>query len=915
MRYFLIFFLLLCFFVCKAQTGHYFLSHFSPGDERVDHMSFDMEQDANGILYFATRSGVLTYDGKNWELIPCNGPVYALELSQSGELYWAGADGFGQIIRDKYGRYISIVLSNPDNRDIYQALALGNKVYFMNDKGIFIFENQSERTINTHNVPGSFTSLFEMFGVAYVATDLGRIFKVDELKLGNPAFEFEEGLDITFSCGAKDKFILGTADNRLFLCTKDYSIEEIKLEESDYINASVIVNGVPVSNNLIALGTLRGGVIIVNIERQSIEEIVNYNTGLPDNEIFALLVDKDKNIWASHDYGFTKISPLSPFRSFSHYDNLNGNLLCALSVNNDVYVGTSLGLFKLIKEEVYDEIIYYEDVPIKRTTLPDKAKTNENVSPTDSEATTTAATEEPEKRKKGFLRFLKRNKTESEEKVVVKESPAKKNNEASLNFQTQLPKEEYAVQRLRKTQKVLRSSNFAYRKVKGIAAKVTHLAIANNKLLAAGLGGLFEIDNLSANAILEEPVRFLFTSGDTIILASTYRDRVLTLKKNGSRWRTESEESNPDDQISNIFQGPAGELWLCGMNTIYRLENNGNIFSSFEFTNPNFSRTIGLQWKNEIILVNTNGFFRLDANRNSIVRIDSMPTPRTYFTSNNELWYHDGNNWNTLSQFDKRKNIHLLNLCGDIRYISPDNYSENLWIINANNELYKFLGNDVSYTPGEFPLVLKTLSQSSKPIAFGKRIIINQDNGLVEIELARANFAGAVEYRYMLKGINEDWSDWSARNDRISFSYLPQGSYTLSVQSRDIFGTIKEAEPIQLLVKPPYWKTPWFYAMEFTVFALLVLLSFKLSVRYRFISRVLSLLTIILLIEFIQTMIGFSFATNSTPIIDFIIQVIVAFIILPVEGYLRNLMFKSMGANSRLFDVIAELDRSEKSRK
>ena len=905
MRYFLNVFLLLCFFVSKAQTGHYFLSHFSPGDERVDHVSFDMAQDANGILHFATRSGVLTYDGKNWELIPCNGPVYALELSQSGELYWAGADGFGQIITDKYGRHISIIESNPDKRDVYQALALGNKVYFMNDDGVFIYENQSARTVNSHNVPGAFTSLFEIFGTVYVTTDLGRIFKVDDVKLSNPAIEFEEGLDITFSCASKDKFILGTADNRLFLCTKDYSIEEIKLEESDYINASVIINGVSVSNNLIALATLRGGVIILNPETRSIEEIVNYNTGLPDNEIFALLVDKDKNIWASHDYGFTKISPLSPFRSFSHYDNLKGNLLCALSVNDEVYVGTSLGLFKLNKEEVYDEIIYYEDVP-------DKAKINENASPTGS-----IATKEPEKRKKGFLRFLKRNRTESEEKVETKESPPKKNNKASLNSKTQLPKEEYVIQRLRKTQKVLRSSNFAYKKVKGIEAKVTHLAISNNKLLAAGLGGLFEIDNLSANPIIEEPVRFLFTSGDTMMLVSTYRDRILTLKKNGSRWRTVSEENNPDDQISNIFQGPAGELWLCGMNTIYRLESTGNILSSFEFTNPNFSRTIGLHWGNKIILVNANGFFRLDTSESSIVKIDSMSAPLTYFTSNNELWYHNGNNWNTLGQIAKRKNIGVLNLCGDIRFVSPDNNSENLWVINTHNELYKFLGNDVSFTPSDFPLILKALSQNSKPIAFGKKIIVNQEDGLIEIELARANFAGAlpVECRYMLKGINEDWSDWSVRNDRISFSYLPPGSYTLRVQSRDILGIIKEVEPIQLLVKPPYWKTPWFYAMEFTVFALLVLLSFKLSVRYRFISRVLSLLTIILLIEFIQTMIGFTFLTNSSPIIDFIIQVIVALIILPVEGYLRNLMFKSMGANSRLFDVIAELDRNEKNRK
>jgi hypothetical protein len=69
-----------------------------------------------------------------------------------------------------------------------------------------------------------------------------------------------------------------------------------------------------------------------------------------------------------------------------------------------------------------------------------------------------------------------------------------------------------------------------------------------------------------------------------------------------------------------------------------------------------------------------------------------------------------------------------------------------------------------------------------------------------------------------------------------------------------------------------------------------------------------------LLIEFIQTIAGSAFTTSSA-IIDFAIQVGVAFLILPVEGYLRDLMFRSMGGGSKLYDVISELNRSEKKGK
>jgi hypothetical protein len=85
---------------------------------------------------------------------------------------------------------------------------------------------------------------------------------------------------------------------------------------------------------------------------------------------------------------------------------------------------------------------------------------------------------------------------------------------------------------------------------------------------------------------------------------------------------------------------------------------------------------------------------------------------------------------------------------------------------------------------------------------------------------------------------------------------LPPGDYSLRVQARDIFGNVQELDVVSFEVLAPYWKRTWFYALEFLLFASLVVLSVRLSTRYHVISRLLSLLTIILLIQFIQTVIG-----------------------------------------------------------
>src|SRR5690606_7609816 len=86
--------------ICSlAQPGHYFLSHFAPADKKVDHVAFDMLQDTNGFLFFATRAGILQFDGKNWELIEGGGAVYALESDGTGNIYWGGAQGYGSLQR------------------------------------------------------------------------------------------------------------------------------------------------------------------------------------------------------------------------------------------------------------------------------------------------------------------------------------------------------------------------------------------------------------------------------------------------------------------------------------------------------------------------------------------------------------------------------------------------------------------------------------------------------------------------------------------------------------------------------------------------------------------------------------------------------------------------------------------------
>lgn len=898
MRYFLLFFFLLLSFASRAQTGHYFLQHYSPGNERLDHVCFDIVQDDRGIMYFATRAGILRFDGHSWDVVEGNGAIYALETNSRGEIFWAGARGFGKLQNEKDGTVTMTKLSSAEE-DVYQALAIRDRVYFLNNDAVFLLgPNNTVTTIKESNLAGS-TALFELFDVPYVSTEGSGNYKIDQNKLAHSTLNISGNAEIVFSARLDDTYLLGTSDHKLYLCSENLQTRPIKLEDEQYINASVFISGAWVNKHLVALGTLRGGLIFINPFTGRTEEIINYNTGLPDNEVFTLMCDRNKSVWAAHDYGFTRISPFLPFKSFSHYSGLQGNLLCAETFSNQAYAGTSLGLFKLVREELYEEITFYEDVKIP---VP-KVKGQPPV----REETEKQVTPDQQEKKKGFLRFLKRrNKEEVDDKAEYAEASA-----GNLPAASETPAEEYIIKKIKKTEKILRSAQYVYKKVKGIEAKITHLTEVNGKLIASGLAGVFEVNDLTATNILEEPARSIFSHQNNLLIA-TYEDNLLSFEFNGKKWNKTKSIKGIDDQITFIFK-TENELWLCALDKIYRVqseENGTDSVYSIPFPNPNFSKIIGLPLNSSIVIVNGDGFFQVDRASNSIQKIDSLPSPKAYFASAGSLWYHDNHSWNVLGKIAKQTNIHLLNLFPDLRFVASGQSSENLWVITSDNQLYKFYGEKLSLSEIQYPLFVKSIRHADKKISSDRAIKINQEEGTLTIELVKPFFAGekTAEYRYYLQGLDDSWSEWSTINE-MNFPYLPAGSYTLLAQSRDAFGTYTEMTPIEIEVLPPYWRRPWFYAMEFALIAMLVLASFRLSSKFRFISRLLSLLTIILLIEFIQTVAGYTLSTNSSPVIDFIIQVVVALMVLPIEGFLRNLMFKSIESKSKIYQIITGTEK------
>jgi ligand-binding sensor domain-containing protein len=91
-------------------------------------------------------------------------------------------------------------------------------------------------------------------------------------------------------------------------------------------------------------------------------------------------------------------------------------------------------------------------------------------------------------------------------------------------------------------------------------------------------------------------------------------------------------------------------------------------------------------------------------------------------------------------------------------------------------------------------------------------LTLSYNSTFISIELSTLNFRDQYYMYYMLEGLDKTWKRVS--NNEITYQYLPTGDYTLKLKTTNGDGVeSKTITMLRITVKPPFWKTWWFYTL------------------------------------------------------------------------------------------------------
>ncbi|THU40225.1 response regulator [Niastella caeni] len=229
------------------------------------------------------------------------------------------------------------------------------------------------------------------------------------------------------------------------------------------------------------------------------------------------------------------------------------------------------------------------------------------------------------------------------------------------------------------------------------------------------------------------------------------------------------EDGLPDNTILNIVEDKSQNIWISTLNGISRISYKGSMKDGFKINCTNYDRLDGLQGK--------------EFNENAAL-----------VTRKGEIIFGGANGFNLFNPATLKSNTNI-----------PSVVLTGLQVFNQDIEAGKKIGPRV--------LLKKAISETNA-------ITLRYDENIFSLEFAALSYINTQKnkYAYRLKGFNDNWlyTDGNAR--KVTYTNLDPGKYTFYVKASNDDGIWNEQGiALDIIILPPFWKTPAAYALYLLV--------------------------------------------------------------------------------------------------
>ena len=311
-----------------------------------------IDQAENKNLYFANSTGLLEYNGENWNLYPVPNNTIVRSLKVVGDRIYSGAymeAGYWE--ENVYGalEYTSLVSrfngAIGEGEQFWDIEFIDDLVIFRSFGGVYFYNPKEESITKMENPLGKPISgifkvekelYFQLVGEGlYVVRNGAPVEVIPYEQLGDTAI-----MHIYLHEGVLS-VISGKTE---FYEWQDQTLKKIIKPVNNELGNPNILDAVNLPTGDIVLGTVGKGVVEIDSQGK-IVHAYNQENVLLNNTVLDLFVDRDDNLWAGLDYGISSIDLRSTFKSFQDNRGEIGSVYASYEKDGNLYLGTNQGLY------------------------------------------------------------------------------------------------------------------------------------------------------------------------------------------------------------------------------------------------------------------------------------------------------------------------------------------------------------------------------------------------------------------------------------------------------------------------------------------------------------------------------------------------------------------------------------------
>jgi DNA-binding CsgD family transcriptional regulator/ligand-binding sensor domain-containing protein len=328
------------------------IKNFTEEEIHHDLTVFDISQNLNGIMYFATPSGLLEFDGERWENYThgSESDLRSVLYTDDQHLYTGGHGGFGYWCQNDKGilEYTSLFFKQPTKKAsllpvFSQIKEIDGKILFQTFQRIFIYDPVSNNLDIIKAVSG-FNLLFSSKDRAFIQ------------ETGKGLFEIK-GKELVLIEGTEKQQIhiinvFVKAENELLIITKNNGFwewrDKVMRKKNWEINTAIekyLANDAQeIQNNKFIIGTTRKGIYVISSEGKILLH-QEKNQGLLDNTIRKIFKDANNNVWLSTENSLGYLQINSNTNYLLDNEGEFGTVYTSYLKDSLLYLGTNQGVF------------------------------------------------------------------------------------------------------------------------------------------------------------------------------------------------------------------------------------------------------------------------------------------------------------------------------------------------------------------------------------------------------------------------------------------------------------------------------------------------------------------------------------------------------------------------------------------